>query len=159
MMYVSKYRDTEINFISDACAELKYEAPEIIEVPTANGMRLIIGCYRNRWYNVILADGRKRLTALQLRIRPQQNGRPVFEPHSYTRKPYRGNQYAEQLYRWILDNGFILKSSGEQTAASHRLWAKLALTYKLRAFDNSTNKYTSLSRIDRDDVVLELSLK
>lgn len=155
-MIIETHNDHRINFLDDAYNEVVFESKMKV-VPTGNGMRLLIGKHGKR-FNVVLLHGDTRLAVVQLIQRfVTADGRMVCEPHSYTKKEYRGRKYAEQIYCWILDNGIILRSCGRQTMSSHHLWMKLSWLYKVCAFNTKTKQYCGLSKIDEKSVVLELS--
>lgn len=157
-MQVLSYDDYRINFIPDAFYEVMYRSVKV-EVPTSiEGMKLVIGKNMNR-YNILLMNGDDAIAVVQLIHRHEYTpeGLMICEPHSYTQKDHRGKAYAEQIYRWILDNNIVLRSCDHQTQASHNLWKKLGKKYTLKFFDSIGKGYKSVKDLYHMNVLMELS--
>lgn len=155
-MVIVDYPDSLINFLGDAFEEIRYDPNKVI-IPTENGMHLLIGKYKS-WYDILLRDGNKLVAGVQLVDKGHSvDGKRAYEPHSYTRKKYRGCGYVEQIYCWLLDEGIVLRSCGRQTKASHQLWMKLSWIYNIRAYNKRSKQYVDMSKLDKKPVVLELS--
>lgn len=85
-------------------------------------------------------------------------GTKVIEPHSYTGKDFRGQGLVEGIYRWMLDNGFTLRSGDTQTPASNGLWKKLGKEYKLRTFNENTGKISNYRKGAEEKLGIRLLL-